>query len=131
MGKQVAVVKAVPNCMQRDVPGFTRAALPILAGQGVKAVTVGVNGGSAPPAVPHNTPFLWHDTLTQTDMLAMWHPGRLRLPGLKQDLLLHCMSHCHGALVAYSRATLLSRACILYGHTLCFTQKVAGKWCQP
>lgn len=63
--------------MQRDVPGFTRAALPILAGQGVKAVTVGVNGGSAPPAVPHNTPFIWRDTLTQTDMLAMWRPGTL------------------------------------------------------
>ena len=61
--------------MQRDVPGFTRAALPILYAQGVRAVTVGVNGGSAPPGVPHNQPFIWRDTQSQTDMLAMWHPG--------------------------------------------------------
>lgn len=60
---------------QRDVPGFTRAALPILYAQGVRAVTVGVNGGSAPPGVPHNQPFIWRDTQSQSDMLAMWHPG--------------------------------------------------------
>ncbi|KAL3138964.1 hypothetical protein ABBQ32_005773 [Trebouxia sp. C0010 RCD-2024] len=60
---------------QRDVPGFTRAALPILYSQGVRAVTVGVNGGSAPPAVPHNEPFLWRDIQSQTELLAMWHPG--------------------------------------------------------
>ncbi|DBA83693.1 TPA: hypothetical protein ACH3X1_006235 [Trebouxia sp. C0004] len=60
---------------QRDVPGFTRAALPILYAQGVRAVTVGVNGGSAPPGVPHNQPFIWRDTQSHTDMLAMWHPG--------------------------------------------------------
>jgi len=63
------------HVLQRDVPGFTRAALPILFGQGVRAVTVGVNGGSAPPGVPHNEPFIWRDTQSQTDMLAMWHPG--------------------------------------------------------
>ncbi|CAL8470098.1 g9640 [Coccomyxa elongata] len=60
---------------QRDVPGFTRAAVPILVDQGVKAVTLGVNGGSAPPDVPHNTPFLWHDKQSGTEIIAMWHPG--------------------------------------------------------
>ncbi|KDD75034.1 hypothetical protein H632_c912p2, partial [Helicosporidium sp. ATCC 50920] len=30
---------------QRDVPGLSRAALPTLAAQGVRAVSVGVNGG--------------------------------------------------------------------------------------
>ena len=38
--------------MQRDVPGMTRAAVPVLAAAGVKALSSGVNGFSAPPGVP-------------------------------------------------------------------------------
>ncbi|KAL0047364.1 hypothetical protein WJX82_001496 [Trebouxia sp. C0006] len=75
---------------QRDVPGFTRAALPILYAQGVRAVTVGVNGGSAPPGVPHNQPFIWRDTQSQTDMLAMWHPGGYS--GVPVDNQTQCVS---------------------------------------
>ena len=60
---------------QRDVLGFSRSAVPILVGQGVQAVTVGTNGGCAPPAVPHNTPFIWRDARSRTQLLAMWHPG--------------------------------------------------------
>ncbi len=60
---------------QRDVPGLTRAAVPFLTGQGVHALSVGVNGGSAPPGVPHNTPFWWRDAATGTNLLAFWHPG--------------------------------------------------------
>ena len=60
---------------QRDVPGLTRAAVPVLARQGVRAISVGVNGGSAPPAVPLNAPFLWRDTASGTQLLAFWHPG--------------------------------------------------------
>ncbi|EFN55987.1 hypothetical protein CHLNCDRAFT_145354 [Chlorella variabilis] len=60
---------------QRDVPGLTRAAVPILADEGVKAISVGVNGGSAPPAVPKNTPFIWRDLPSGKQLLAMWHPG--------------------------------------------------------
>lgn len=61
--------------LQRDVPGLTRAAIPILVGQGIKAVSVGVNAGSAPPAVPHHTPFIWRDEQSNTQILAFWHPG--------------------------------------------------------
>lgn len=60
---------------QRDVPGLTRAAIPVLVSQGVKAVSVGVNAGSAPPGVPKNTPFLWRDAESHTQVLAFWHPG--------------------------------------------------------
>ncbi|KAK9815327.1 hypothetical protein WJX72_001843 [[Myrmecia] bisecta] len=60
---------------QRDVPGTTRAALPLLYGQGVRAISVGVNAASAPPAVPHDQAFIWRDEASQTDMLAMFHPG--------------------------------------------------------
>jgi hypothetical protein len=60
---------------QRDVLGITRSAVPILVGQGIQAVTVGTNGGCAPPAVPHNTPFRWRDEQSGTELLSMWHPG--------------------------------------------------------
>lgn len=60
---------------QRDVPGFTRAAIPLLYGQGVRALSVGVNGGSAPPGVPKNTPFWWRDGPSGAALLAFWHPG--------------------------------------------------------
>ncbi|KAL4430828.1 hypothetical protein ABPG75_006084 [Micractinium tetrahymenae] len=60
---------------QRDVPGLTRAAIPILGRQGVKALMVGVNGVSAPPAVPWNTPFWWRDEPSGTQLLSFWHPG--------------------------------------------------------
>ena len=57
---------------QRDVPGLTRAMIPIMARQGVSALTVGVNGGSMPPAVP--AAFVWRDNASDTEILAMWHP---------------------------------------------------------
>ncbi|KAL4451756.1 hypothetical protein ABPG75_007418 [Micractinium tetrahymenae] len=60
---------------QRDVPGLTRAAVPILADQGVKAISVGVNGGSAPPGVPKNRPFWWRDLPSGKQLLAFFHPG--------------------------------------------------------
>jgi hypothetical protein len=64
---------------QRDVPGLTRAVLPVITDEdwmrGVKVLSVGVNGGSAPPAVPHNVPFLWRDEATSSEIIAMWHPG--------------------------------------------------------
>jgi hypothetical protein len=42
---------------QRDVPGLTRSVIPLLAAQGVRAISIGVNGDSAPPAQP--TIFRW------------------------------------------------------------------------
>lgn len=44
---------------QRDVPGMTRAAIPILASQGVRALSSGVNGFSAPPGVPKVGVCVW------------------------------------------------------------------------
>lgn len=58
---------------QRDVPGTTKAIIPTLVANGVRAVTVGVNGGSMPPAVP--SAFVWHHSLTNQSVLGMWHPG--------------------------------------------------------
>lgn len=62
--------------LQRDVPGFTRNAIPILTAEGVRAVTIGVNGGSAPPGVPKNTPFIWRDEASGTELVTVLHPGK-------------------------------------------------------
>ena len=58
---------------QRDVPGISRAVLPVLAANGVRAVTVGVNGASTPPNVPRI--YNWQDPVSGVTMLAMTHPG--------------------------------------------------------
>ena len=57
---------------QRDVPGLTRAAIPLFAARGVKAVSVGENGACAAINVPPI--FVWHDNATDTEVLALFHP---------------------------------------------------------
>lgn len=57
------------------MPGLTRAAVPILAGAGVRALSVGVNDAAAPPTVPKNRPFWWRDQPSGAQLLAFWHPG--------------------------------------------------------
>lgn len=53
---------------QRDVPGMTAAAIPSFVSKGIKAVSVGVNPASAPPAVPKI--FNWNDAV-----IGLWHAG--------------------------------------------------------
>jgi hypothetical protein len=57
---------------QRDVPGMTRGAIPVLLQNGIRAVSVGVNGASTPPKVPRA--FIWRDEASNTSIPAMWHP---------------------------------------------------------
>jgi hypothetical protein len=58
---------------QRDVPGITRAVIPLLSRAGVRALSVGVNTYSGPPHVPRI--FKWVDRPSNTSLVAMWHPG--------------------------------------------------------
>jgi hypothetical protein len=58
---------------QRDVPGMTRSTIPIWRRNGIDMITVGVNGGSAPPAVPRQ--FVWRDPVSNQSILATWHPS--------------------------------------------------------
>jgi hypothetical protein len=62
---------------QRDVPGMTSSVIKILKDSGVKAITVGVNSGSAPPAVPKA--FLWSPSTRNPEhsesILTLYHPG--------------------------------------------------------
>ncbi len=58
--------------MQRDIPGTTRSIIPIMKRNGVKAITVGVNTASMPPAVP--SVINWKDSVTGDQIIGMWHP---------------------------------------------------------
>jgi hypothetical protein len=53
----------------RDVPGTTRALLPILVRNNITALSVGVNGGSPAPAMPN--PGVWRDPATGAEVLYM------------------------------------------------------------
>ena len=56
---------------QRDVPGLTRAMIPLLKSAGIRAISVGVNGASMYPRVPRI--FRWADPISGEEILAMWH----------------------------------------------------------
>ena len=57
---------------QRDVPGISRAVIPLLVKAGVTAVSVGVNTASMYPRVPRA--FRWLDPISGESVLAMSHP---------------------------------------------------------
>ena len=57
---------------QRDVPGMTRAAIPIMSSNGIAAISVGTNDGSAPVNVPKS--FLWRFN-SSLSVRAFWLGG--------------------------------------------------------
>jgi hypothetical protein len=70
-----------------DVPGHTRAIVPLLAGAGIKFLHIGTNPGAAVPDVP--PVFVWRDEATRTEVIMMYHHtyGDLTLvPPLKDAL---------------------------------------------
>jgi hypothetical protein len=58
---------------QRDVPGSTRAIIPHLVKHGIRALSEGVNGASAPPALPKA--YTWYDPTSGQSIIGMQHPG--------------------------------------------------------
>ena len=77
---------------QRDVPGLTRAVVPLLAKSGVHSISIGANGGSAAPDLPGytssreatlSTPFVWKDTASGSSIVAHWHPGGCKQKGTR------------------------------------------------
>ena len=58
---------------QRDVPGLTRAVIPLLVERGVRALSVGANTFSASAQVPRI--YRWEDPQTETSVIALQHPG--------------------------------------------------------
>jgi hypothetical protein len=54
-----------------DVPGHTRALVPLLAESGVRLLHLGVNPASRLPEVP--PVFLWRDSATDTDVIVIYN----------------------------------------------------------
>lgn len=69
------IVRKLHLCVQRDVPGMTRAALPLMKNAGIKALSQGVNTASAPPAIPKNRPVIWKDDRSGASILLWVHAG--------------------------------------------------------
>ena len=63
--------------MQRDVPGITRSAMADLNFAGITALSQGVNGASAPPDIPKNTPVVWKDVASRSQLLHWVHAGNI------------------------------------------------------
>ena len=65
-------VGGAPNTVsQRDVPGVTRAVIPLMRQKGLKAYSIGANLGSAPAGVPKA--FIWRDNATQSEIFTFYH----------------------------------------------------------
>eukprot|EP01006_Ploeotia_vitrea_P051969 TRINITY_DN67625_c6_g1_i1.p1 TRINITY_DN67625_c6_g1~~TRINITY_DN67625_c6_g1_i1.p1 ORF type:complete len:752 (-),score=89.33 TRINITY_DN67625_c6_g1_i1:2-2257(-) len=76
IAKEVALhygVKPPTVMSQRDVPGMTVGVIPHLIKNGIKAVTIGCNGGATPPKVPKM--FIWKHPNLKDEMLTLVHPG--------------------------------------------------------
>eukprot|EP00928_Gymnodinium_smaydae_P036212 TRINITY_DN25336_c0_g1_i1.p1 TRINITY_DN25336_c0_g1~~TRINITY_DN25336_c0_g1_i1.p1 ORF type:complete len:743 (-),score=75.20 TRINITY_DN25336_c0_g1_i1:191-2419(-) len=70
---------------QRDVPGMTRAAIPLLRSSNVTAISIGANDGSTPPSVPPC--FVWKDPQSNASVLGLFNwPGYGSLPISHQKL---------------------------------------------
>lgn len=71
LDKKFNFQRSFPTLSQRDVPGLTQAVIPSLVQRGIAAVSVGVNPGTSPPAVPPL--FRWN--FEGKEVMATWHPG--------------------------------------------------------
>ena len=56
-----------------DVPGHTRALVPLLVDAGVELLHIGVNPVAATPEVPLQ--FVWRDDAAEVDIAVMYQPG--------------------------------------------------------
>jgi hypothetical protein len=80
-GKQTIAAKMT------DVPGHTRAIVPLLAEAGIQFLHIGVNAASCPPDVPPVC--LWRDP-SDAEVILMYHKGSygdlMTLPGLDEAI---------------------------------------------
>ncbi|MBV6437431.1 MAG: hypothetical protein AELANPGJ_02715 [Anaerolineae bacterium] len=80
-----------------DVPGHTRAMIPLLAEAGVRLFHVGVNPAATVPAVP--PVFTWRDEATSTDVLMMYqqvYGDVMVLPGTTEAVAIVFTGDNHG-----------------------------------
>jgi hypothetical protein len=88
---------------QRDVPGITRAALPILARAGVPYISLGTNNGPYKPVGIPNA-FVWRDPTSGSEAIVTWHnmgygsvqvKKSLNLAYASRDTHTHTHTHAH------------------------------------
>ncbi len=81
-----------------DVPGHTRAMVPLLARAGVRFLHIGVNPASTSPRVP--TLFRWRDLASETDIVVMYNKGAygdvVRVDGTAMALAVAHTNDNHG-----------------------------------
>ncbi|KAL5021154.1 hypothetical protein ScPMuIL_000309 [Solemya velum] len=93
LDKHFNITRTHRTLSQRDVPGMTAALIPILVKHGIEAVSVGVNGVTAPPSIPPMA--IWQ--YMNSSVITMWHPGGYPyspgpVPAIPGGLSLH---DCH------------------------------------
>ncbi len=72
-----------------DVPGHTRALVPLLAEAGIRLLHIGVNEASSVPDVP--PVFIWRDEATHSEVMVIYHHaygGLTQIAGLDDVLAL-------------------------------------------
>ena len=77
--------KKTISAKMTDVPGHTRAMIPLLAEYGIRFFHVGVNAAATVPDVP--PVFIWRDVATETSLLMMYHKvygDMMVLPGTSE-----------------------------------------------
>ena len=84
---------------QRDVPMMTKSMIPILLKNNVSAISIGVNGGSAPAAVP--AIFKWrYDNDSGSTIIGMQHPGSYG--GVKLSDTIYLPNFDHALVMAWN-----------------------------
>ena len=99
-------VEAPAVLSQRDVPGLTRAIVPLLAAAGVTGISIGANDGSPAPLVPSTvdcytrgrrqvrTPFVWRDVASNSSVIMDIHAGGKMPPAAVSSLSNLCCLSC-------------------------------------
>lgn len=70
LDKRFGINRKYRTVSQRDVPGTTKAVIPILKKLGISALSIGVNGATCPAAVP--PVFLWKNG--NESLITLYHP---------------------------------------------------------
>ncbi len=87
----------------RDVPGTTRAVVPLLVKNGITALSVGVNGGSPAPFMPN--PGVWLDPASGASVLYMQTGQGQGYPNNPGPDPANCGGMCRSSCVTFPNLT--------------------------
>jgi hypothetical protein len=87
----------------RDVPGTTRALVPLLVKNNITAISIGVNGGSPAPDMPN--PGIWRDPASGTQVLYMQTGQGIGYPNNPGPDPVNCGGMCRDSSVTFPGIT--------------------------